>query len=90
MIEHENVTISRSSYYVDFRRSGYNNEENLLKIEYRSDAPSQEDIKKFIKNQHPQLQNKEIDRIYYDNDWLSEYNMGNPVVCFAITIVFFK
>lgn len=72
--------------YCEIVTSEYLPDDKVLRIEYVSDGPSEESLKKFIKDTHPELVGKEIERIYSDRPWLYTKS-GVP---YALILIFFK
>lgn len=81
-------------YYYQIDKSEYSAEDErgncVLRIEARGDVPSSEDILVHISEKHPELLDKEMERIYVDRYHLSDWNAGNPTSCFYLILVFFK
>lgn len=75
--EHSYCEIVASEYLVN---------DKVLRIEYVSDGPSEADLQKFIKETHPELVGKEVERYYYDQPWLYTQD-GVP---YALIMIFFK
>lgn len=80
------------SYYFCITKSEYKKEDNVLRLEWQGDNPDKDDVKVFIKNEYPELSGKPIDRFYFDNEWICDWNIGKPEerAPFMFILVLFK
>jgi len=76
--------------HCEIRRSDYLEDQNCLRIEWMSDGPCDETLKKFIAQEWPELKDKEIVLQYDDPEWISEWNLGKQQGCFSLLVLFFK
>lgn len=90
MKKHEDCNYHVSWGYVSIRRSIYDEEQNCLRIEWMSDQPSSDEIGKFIEKEYPELKEKKIRFTYNDNEWISEWNLGEQRGCFMLMVIFFE
>lgn len=89
MKEHD-YNIYSSNCHTTIRRSVFLEKDNCLRIEWMSDTPSKTQILYFIKKEYPELLDKLIERVYYDPEWISEWNVGKQKGCFGLILVFYK
>lgn len=65
-------------YYAVLLEGNFDSKKNMLVITYQSDSPSEKEIKKYIKSEHPQLAKKSVKSIKTRDGWF-ETDSGSVV-----------